>query len=233
MSSTDSRDTIDAMAPGEGLRAYVRREIRNYELRHRSSAPGQVVAFDPATGIAQVQVGYLQIAIPDVPGVGEVETPLPPDLVLARVMVLAGTTHSDQPPIPVAGDTGILFFLDRCTDLWFLGPGSPVDPVDCRAHDMADAVFLPALSPDALRPAPAANPLARTIEAPQIVLGAAAVPGVDNVAIASLVHTYLTAMITAAPVVALDGGASFKAALIAYLGANPPTAFAAEKVSAQ
>lgn len=196
MSATDSRDTIDAAAPGTGLRGYVKRELRNHELETRVSAPGQVVTYDPATQIAQCAVGYLQVLAADVPGAGEVETPMRPDLVNARVALLQGATHSDHPPISPL-DTGMLFFLDRALDAWLLGPGSPVDPVDGRAHDMADAVFVPGLAPDARRRPPPSNPAARTIEAPAIALGGAAVPVTGNALRGGQVSAAITAPLAA------------------------------------
>lgn len=229
--ATDKRDTIDTAPAGSGLPRASRDALRAYTLEHCSMKPATVVAYTAATQIATCTIGFLRVPIAEA---GAPEVPLPPELVDARVAVLQGGSHSDHVPI-LPGDTGILIFADRALDLWYRQGGAPVDPVHPRAHAQADAVFIPGLAPDARRSAPPSPALAaaRVIDAPHVALGAAAVPGVDNVAIASLVHTYLTAMITAAPVVALDGGASFKAALIAYLAANPPTAFAAEKVSAQ
>lgn len=179
MSTTDGRDNVDAPAPGSGLRGYVRRELRNHELALRVAAPCTVVAYDPATQIAQCTVGYLQVQSVDTPGVGEVEVPLRPDVVNARVAVVQGATHSDHVPI-APGDTGLLVFLDRALDTWLAqttpAPPAPIpmDPIDGRAHDMADAVFIPGLAPDDFRAAPPSNPLARTIEAPVIALGAGA-----------------------------------------------------------
>jgi hypothetical protein len=211
----------------------VRNERRNCELGLCVMKPATVVSYDSTTQIAQCTIGFLRVPAQGVDGVpGEIPAPLPPELVSARVAVLQGSTHSDHVPIS-PNDTGMLIFADRALDQWYRGAGLPVDPGHARTHDQADAVFIPGLAPDAGRSLPPVNPTARTIDAPQIVLGSAAVPGVDNVAIAQLVHTYLLAAITAAPVVALDGGASFKAALIAYLGANPATAFASTKVSAE
>jgi hypothetical protein len=230
--STDRRDTIDAAPPRASLRGLIQRALRKRDLDLRVAAPATVVSYTPATQTAMCTIGFLRVTATDTPA-GEVAVPMPPELVSARVAVAQGTTWSDQPPIPVAGDTGLLIFADRALDQWYRGAGLPVDPALGRTHDQADAIFFPGLSPDARLSTPALNPLGRTIDAPQIVLGAAAVPGTDNVAIASLLHAYLVAAVTAAPVVALDGGASFKAALLAYLGANPFTAYAASKVSAE
>jgi hypothetical protein len=235
--STDRRDTIDTPTPGAAVRSMVRNERRNCELGLCVMKPATVVRYDETTQTAQCVVGFLRVPAQGIDGLpGELGAPMPPELVSARVAVLQGSTHADHVPI-LPNDTGMLIFADRALDQWYRQSGVPVDPGHARTHDQADAVFIPGLAPDALRSMPrtpaqiAAQ--ARVIEAPTIALGSAAVPGVDNVAIASLLHTYLTAAVTAAPVVALDGGASFKAGLLAYLGANPFTAYAASKVSAE
>ena len=233
--ATDRRDTIDAPAPGAGLRGLLRRAMRERDLSLRVACPGTVVAYTPATQTATVTLGFLRVQSTNTPA-GEVEVLLPPELVRARVAVVQGATHSDHVPI-APGDTGLLLFADRALDQWYQQGGAPVDPVDGRAHDQADAVFVPGLAPDARRSAPPTPALlaaqARVIDAPQIALGAAAVPGVDNVAIAQLLHTYLVGLVTAAVPVALDGGVSLKASMLTYLGANPAASFAASKVSAE
>lgn len=174
--ATDARDTIDTAAPGTGLGGFVDRRIRAALLDTRVAAPGTVIAYTPATGTAQVAVGYLRIRTTEVAG-QEVEVPEPPEIVpRARVAILQGSTHSDHPPI-LPGDTGLLIFLDRALGLWAQSPAVPaipIDPVHSRAHNAADAVFLPMLAPDATKAAAPANPAARVIDAPLIQLGSVA-----------------------------------------------------------
>ena len=151
----------------------------------RVAAPGTVSGpYDPVTQSVPVTVGFLRIASTEIPPGIELEVPEPPEVIpAARVAIVQGSLHSDQPPVPIVGDTGLLIFLDRALDMWNraipvpVGPASvtlPVDPVNSRTHNVADAVFIPGLSPLALASTPAANPLARTIEAPIVQLGAAA-----------------------------------------------------------
>lgn len=124
----------------------------------------------------------------------------------------------------VPGDRGLVVFGDRNLGEW-LRLGVPADPISGRAHDLADGVFLPG----GPRPAGTEVPLdatATVLDGPQVKIGAEAV---SAVALAAELHTYLAAMITAAPVAPNDGGATFKAALLTYLGANPPTGFASAK----
>ena len=143
----------------------------------RVAAPGTVSGpYDPVTQSVPVTVGFLRIASTEIPPGIELEVPEPPEVIpAARVAIVQGSLHSDQPPVPIVGDTGLLIFLDRALDMWNRAPlGAPVDPVNSRTHNVADAVFIPGLSPLALASTPAANPLARTIDAPIVQLGAAA-----------------------------------------------------------
>jgi len=235
MSSPDRRDTIDAPTPGTAaVLSMLRNMRRNSELGLCVMKPATVVSYDPITQTAQCTIGFLRVLAAPIEGAaGEANAPMPPELVSARVAVLQGSTHSDHVPI-APNDTGMLIFADRALDQWYRSPGAPVDPGNARTHDQADAVFIPGLAPDALRTTPPVNPTARTIDAPQIVLGSAAVPGVDNVAIASLVHAHLLALFGAMAPVALDGGAALKASALAYLSTvNPITAYGSSKVSAE
>lgn len=128
----------------------------------------------------------------------------------------------------VAGDTGVAIFSDRALQKWVKSGGS-VDPINSRAHDLADAIFFPGVRHSKNRPTPPASGL--TIEHPSnIRLGSGAT---SKVALAQQIHAYINAMITAAPVAPTDGGASLKAGMLAYLSSTPFTAFAATKVSAQ
>lgn len=45
------------------------------------------------------------------------------------------------------GDTGLCIVADRNLDTWLAGDGGMADPLDTRAHALADAVFLPGLVP--------------------------------------------------------------------------------------
>ena len=220
--ATDRRDTIDTPPAGGSLRGMIQRALRKHDLDLRVAAPATVVTYTPATQVARCTLGFLRISSQTSPA-GEVEVPLPPELVDARVAVAQGATHSDHLPI-APGDTGLLIFADRALDQWYRGGGSAVDPAIGRAHDQADAVFFPGLAPDAKRALPPSPALAaaRVIDAPTIALGAAATPA-SFVAVAPLLQTYLQGLIAAmtAGSVALDGGTAALAAGSAYLALDP------------
>lgn len=202
----------------------VQRALRKRDLDLRVAAPATVVSYTPATQTAMCTIGFLKVTATDTPA-GEVAVPLPPELVEARVAIAQGTTWSDQPPIPVPGDTGLLIFADRALDQWYRGGGLPVDPAIGRTHDQADAIFFPGLAPDARLSAPALNPLARTIEAPAIHLGAAAAqPAVRGTLAVAALNAYATALTAAAT--ALNGIAQTFYAIPAPTPANQ-TAMAA------
>ena len=223
MSATDRRDNLDSGDLEETIGAMVDKKIRNAELALRVSAPGTVVAYDPATQRAQVTVGFLQIQDQDTPA-GSVEIPLPPDVVFgARVAWRQSATSYDVGPI-APGDTGLIVFADRCLDQWYLQAGVPVDPIDGRAHDMADGVFFPGLAADAGLPVPPLNPLARTIEAPVIQLGAAAadfaLQGTALIAAANGISTALAAVPNATdPATVITLANANKAAIIGLIAA--------------
>jgi len=225
--ATDRRDTIDTPPAGGSLRGMIQRALRKHDLDLRVAAPATVVTYTPATQVARCTLGFLRISSQTSPA-GEVEVPLPPELVDARVAVAQGATHSDHLPI-APGDTGLLIFADRALDQWYrakpvAGVVPPVDPAIGRAHDQADAVFFPGLAPDAKRALPPSPALAaaRVIDAPTIALGAAATPA-SFVAVAPLLQTYLQGLIAAmtAGSVALDGGTAALAAGSAYLALDP------------
>ncbi|MEC9048882.1 MAG: Gp138 family membrane-puncturing spike protein [Planctomycetota bacterium] len=190
----DRRDTIDTATPGQALRRYVRQEIREALMETACVRPAHVVKYVPATQTAQCLIGFLRARTIETPA-GEVETPQPPDPVFARVALLQGSTHSDQVPI-LPGDTGLLLFADRALDLWYRAPApAPVDPVNGRLHDQADAIFIPGLSPDAGLSTPALNPLARTIDAPVVNIGAAANPLTGGLIRGGQVSTAITPLV--------------------------------------
>jgi len=125
----------------------------------------------------------------------------------------------------------MVHFADRALDQWYL-KGIPVDPEDGRAHDLADAVFVPGLHPDAKTKA-ATDLTAYVIEHPtRVRLGRTALD-TAFVALAAQLHAYLVSLITAGVPIATDGGANLKTTMLAYLAANPATAFATTKTVAE
>ena len=233
MSSTDRRDNPDAQGSGETLTDLLNKRDRNLELRLSVSAPATVVSYNAATQRVSVILGYLPVedneTATDVPN-----QPLKIDNVRVGWPQSGGGTTYDTSPL-VAGDTGKMTFMDRALDEWMkkATPVTPaLDPVDARAHSLADGIFTPDLAPNSKNISPATDLTARVLEAPFVKIGRLAVTGPDNLAKALALHTYLVAAVTAAPVVPMDGGAAFKAGLLAYLAANPYTNFQTTKLLA-
>ncbi len=227
--TAESRDGVDAAALAGALDNWSALVRRNIELDIRVTAPARVVSYDPALQRAVVRLENLAVRF-----VGDEEVPDPPILLpsipVRWPMAMGGLAYDTMPLLP--GDPGHVHFTDRALSVWLAtgNPVAPVDPLNGRTHALGDAFFEPGLHPDAEAIAPPTALDARVLEAPLIRLGVGAT---QAVAIASLLHTYLIAMFTAAAVAPLDGGAAFKANLLAYLGANPFTAYAATKVHAQ
>lgn len=129
----------------------------------------------------------------------------------------------------VAGDSGLLLFTDTDLGAW-RDSGQVSDPGDERRHALGGAVFRPGLETvaRALVGVSGAHLVigkeggpAIHIDGSTVQLGAA---GGQFVALANLVTTQLNTLksaISGAAVVAGDGGASFKAAIIVALSAWP------------
>ena len=228
MSSNDRRDHVDAASPEESLWDALRKHGRNLELQLHVAAPGTIVSYDASTQQAEVTLGFRAVPLEE----DGVEAPDPPIKIPGvRVMWPGSSVSYDTHPL-VAGDTGLLIFADRALDEWYR-KGGAVDPIDARAHSLADAVFLPGLRPDANAITPPTDATARVIHHDALIkLGAAAS---QFVALADLVKTNLDtlkAAIAAAPTVPLDGGAAFKSSLVAALSAWP-SPMASGKVQAE
>lgn len=220
MSDTDRKDIIDAAAAVASLVDSVRRLERKIGLAIHVSAPGVLVSYDATTQIGSVQLGFMLVPATESP----VPTPVPiPPLPMVRVIQPKGATHFDHSPLAV-GDSGLVLFTDRCLDLWYkTAVGEPVDPLDGRAHDLADAVFLPGLAPDAMVAAPITNPAARTIEAPTIQLGATATTPAHAVALQPVI-TALQVFATALKAAAVEPALAPAALALETALGNPAVA---------
>jgi hypothetical protein len=125
-------------------------------LTLRVSAPARVVFYDPTLQRADLVVENLPVReLPD-----GTEVPQPP-IALPRVPVSwpASSLGYILPPL-VTGDTGLVLFSDRSIHEW-LKIGSPVDPLNGRAHALGDGMFIPGLHPDNA-PVPSAMHIAGT-----------------------------------------------------------------------
>jgi hypothetical protein len=147
------------------------------------------------------------------------------------------------------GDEVVLLVSDRALDRW-LAQGGIVDLESDRTHHVVDALALPCLrtAPRTATPSLDRLTIGRddgtavltialsgadvTVEAPRINLGALAGP-TDGVAIARLVHDYLSALFLAGAPVPNDGGAALQTAWQLYLSTNPFSLFAATKAVAE
>ena len=101
-----------------------------------TSTPGHILAFDPVTQLAQVQIGIVR---KDING----DTFEPAPIVEVPVYFAGGggfvIEHQIDP-----NDEGIVMFSQRCIDGWIQTGGVAQNPID-RFHDFTDAMFLPGL----------------------------------------------------------------------------------------
>lgn len=187
--------------------------------------PGQVQSYDPTTESVHV-IPMVKRVSRDADGDRIVETL--PVLPSVPVSWTRGGGYFIRLPL-VAGDGGTILFPDMDIGAW-LHSGQVSDPGDERMHAIGGAIFLPGLETVArvLTGVATGHMVLGQEGGPQIhvdgstvQLGAA---GGNFVALSNLVTTQLNTLksaISGAAVVAGDGGASFKAAIIAALSAWP------------
>ncbi len=230
MSGNEKQDALHGAAPEAQLSDLLAGHRRNIELDLRVSAPGRVVTYDPATQTATIRLEFLAIRLVE----GE-EVPEPP-LLLHGVPVAWPGGSAGYVTTPLApNDPGKLTFTDRCLSTWLQAgnAAAPIDPINARTHNLADAVFEPGLRP-LTEARPPTDQTATVVEGPVVKLGRAATQPVALAPVVDANLAALLAVIQAAPVVPLDGGASFKAALIAALTAMSwPTTTASTKAQAE
>lgn len=100
-----------------------------------TSIPGHVLAFDPATQLAQIQIGIIR---KDVNGVEFTPSPL-----IEVLVYFAGGDFTIEHQLDV-GNEGFILFSQRCIDGWSTTGGVADNPI-LRFHDMGDAVFFPGI----------------------------------------------------------------------------------------
>jgi len=98
-----------------------------------TSVPGHILAFDPVTQLAQVQIGITRV---DLSGA----TFDPPAIIETPVYFPGGAYHLEYQIDP--GDEGDILFSQRCVDGWLQTGGIASNPIG-RFHDPQDAFFLP------------------------------------------------------------------------------------------
>ena len=98
-----------------------------------TSIPGHVVAFDPKTQTAQVQIGIKRVEV------GGKQVDIPP-LIQSPVHIYGGDFAVE---IEIKkGDEGLIIFSQRCIDEWLNSGGVANNPI-VRFHDFSDSLFIP------------------------------------------------------------------------------------------
>jgi hypothetical protein len=216
-------DKVDSRGIDPTLDDLLALQRRGIELDLRVAMPAQVVAFNPATQRASITLGLLPVRF-----VGEEEIVQAPIMIPGVPVEFQGGSLGYIATPVVPGDTGRVTFYDRAIAQWLL-LGIPTDPINGRTHNLGDCSFAPGLRHNNNPIAPPLNPAVTLVEGPMIQLGVGATL---HPVLGELLHAYLIAMFTAAPTAVLDGGATFKAALLTYLAANPVTSYLATRVTA-
>jgi len=114
---------------------YTKRTFREMMKDVATSIPGYILAFDPETQLAQLQIGIERVDI-----AGEVFNP--PPLIECPVYIYGGA-FSVEIQIDI-GIEGVILFSQRCIDGWVNSGGVAPNPM-LRFHDFSDAYFLPGL----------------------------------------------------------------------------------------
>jgi len=199
--------------------------------------PGQITEWNPAQQKASVKPLVKRLVAAE--DGSEILEELP---IITDVPVMFPRSSQFFFSLPLApGDFVLLVFCERSIDVWLSGQGDDANPDDFRRHDLSDAVAIPGFFPfsRALADVSATNLAIGKTGGPQIHVDNALVhlgayPAADFVALAALVQGQLTALkaaIAGAAVVAGDGGAAFKAAILAAL-TTWPASVAATKAKA-
>jgi hypothetical protein len=219
-------DRLSGSTPN--LEDVIREAIDSYSLRVHTALPGVIKEWDPDTQTASV-LPAVQTAVRDLKGRHIFETlPLIYDVPVMFPRTLAGYMTF---PIQV-GDTGLLIFPELDPAQWRSSDPSaaPRSAGDQRRHGLSGAVFIPGLYQGAYRITDFDPDNVVLASETFVKLGDATATQYPS--LADLVDTQLTALKTAisgAAVVANDGGAAFKANLLAAL-ASWPASTAATKV---
>lgn len=189
--------------------------------------PGRVIAYNADEQSAQIQPTVNPL-VPTEDGDEPITLPIIP-----AVPVLFPRAGGYRFTFPIKkGDTGLLIVASHAIDTW-LRQNSPkdVEAVDPRRFHLSDATFLPGLSQfAALTPADPDDLVLEKIggvaihlnDAGEISLGSKSPTG--RLSVDSKVETQLQRIfdaINGAPVLAGDGGATFKAAILAALVGFP------------
>lgn len=117
------------------MKAGTLREVFRELMKDTGTAiTGHVLAFDPATQLAQLQIG--------VAGEDSKGNQIKPEPIIECPVQFAGGGGWSVEHELNAGDEGIIIFAQRCLDAWIQTGGIAENPV-ARFHDKQDACFVP------------------------------------------------------------------------------------------
>lgn len=114
--------------------------IRGRLAAVRTALPAQVIAYDAATQLVQVQP-LIRAAYLDA-DTNELRTQLPPAIPSVPVLWPSAAAGSITFPL-AAGDQGFILCAERSIDEWKATGDDDNTPRDLRRFDLSDAVFLP------------------------------------------------------------------------------------------
>lgn len=113
---------------------FIRRAFGELMKDVATSIPGHFLAFDPATQLAQIQIGVQKV---DING----NTFEPSPLIECPVAFIGGSQYTTEHQID-PGDECWIFFSQRCIDGWNETGGVADNPI-MRFHNINDAAVLP------------------------------------------------------------------------------------------
>lgn len=226
-----ARDPFDPQQNAKfDLEGLFRAHSRKMKLEIRTVVPASLVSFNSATNRAIVQLEILPRVRVDDPTRQPTAALIPAAPPLKNEATLAPIPIGAPTGIPVSwpsgamgrltfpltpGDQGLLLVADRALEDWLL-QGIPGPAPFAATHNLKDSVFLPCQL-SATKPfVPPIDAAAVVLDGPQVKIGALATEGA--VKAESLVMALVNA-VNSAPVGAMDGGATFKAALAINLAA--------------
>jgi len=222
VSSTDDPTLADA------LQAAVRSAVGQV----RTAVPAVLLSYDRSTQRARIRP-TVRIPFRD-PSTGLVSEYVQLPAVSNVPVQWVGGANGSITVDPAEGDTGMMMLCDRDIAAWKRTGNEDTSPGDTRRMDLSDAVFILGLYSDAdLLPSSAYAEGAMVLRSDDVRLGSASAS--SKVALNDEVASDFTTLknaISAAPVTPTDGGAAFKASLVAALSAWP-TASGATKVKAE
>lgn len=117
------------------LTEYAKRTFYEMMKDVATSIPGHVLAFDPATQLAQIQIGIVRTKLD--------KTTFTPSPLIEVPVYFAGGDFAVEHQLDV-GNEGFILFSQRCIDGWMTTGGVSTNPI-MRFHDMSDAVFFPGI----------------------------------------------------------------------------------------